>query len=475
MRDRPATTRPRPKPHSRSSSPNATASSSIPTRLPALQRLAARVPLAALSNGNADLARDRHRSALRASSSARANTARPSRARASSTPPARGLDVASSQVLHVGDDVEMDVVGAAPRGPAHLLAQPRACSDGWPRDRSCVRDLAVHLARPHWPTGWRRSNPANPNSNNKKQPHDSWLHPRHRRQLCRCTCVARSDFADWRAAAAGAALPASALARRAGLRRRPVHGSCCRCPTRTAASPRAVLGVGDLLDPDVLRRTRRSRCRRATWRLASALDAEARCRRCSWAGAWAATASAATSSRCARRPCSPLRATTTDDARHSSPPASRVRDLVNTPTEHMGPDQLEQVCCEIAERFGAKIEVVSGDDLLTQQLPGDPRRRPRLASRTAPDCAVAGAAILMRAGRIRTSRIVGKGVCFDTGGLDHQAGRRHAQHEEGHGRRRARDRAGRAGDGAASCRCASPCWCRQSRMPSARMHSDPAK
>ena len=63
----------------------------------------------------------------------------------------------------------------------------------------------------------------------------------------------------------------------------------------------------------------------------------------------------------------------------------RVRDLVNTPTEHLGPDELEQVVCEIAERHGASIEVISGDDLLAQNFPGDPCRRPRLASRAAAD------------------------------------------------------------------------------------------
>ncbi|MGV8940598.1 MAG: leucyl aminopeptidase family protein [Lysobacter sp.] len=90
----------------------------------------------------------------------------------------------------------------------------------------------------------------------------------------------------------------------------------------------------------------------------------------------------------------------------------RVRDLVNTPTEHMGPDQLEQVACEIAERFGAKIEVVSGDDLLTRNFPAihavgrASHRAPRL--------------IALRWGDDSHPHValVGKGVCFDTGGLD---------------------------------------------------------
>lgn len=90
----------------------------------------------------------------------------------------------------------------------------------------------------------------------------------------------------------------------------------------------------------------------------------------------------------------------------------RVRDLVNTPSEHMGPDQLEQVACEIAERHGAKIEVVSGEDLLTRNFPAihavgrASHRAPRL--------------IALHWGNEAHPHValVGKGVCFDTGGLD---------------------------------------------------------
>jgi len=90
----------------------------------------------------------------------------------------------------------------------------------------------------------------------------------------------------------------------------------------------------------------------------------------------------------------------------------QVRDLVNTPTEHMGPDQLEQVCCELAERHGATIEVVGGDDLLARNFPAihavgrASHRAPRLVSLEWGDAAHPRVAI------------VGKGVCFDTGGLD---------------------------------------------------------
>jgi leucyl aminopeptidase len=91
---------------------------------------------------------------------------------------------------------------------------------------------------------------------------------------------------------------------------------------------------------------------------------------------------------------------------------TRVRDLVNTPTEHMGPDQLEQVICELGERFGARIEVISGDDLITRNFPAihavgrASHRAPRLVALHWGDPAHPLVAL------------VGKGVCFDTGGLD---------------------------------------------------------
>ena len=92
-----------------------------------------------------------------------------------------------------------------------------------------------------------------------------------------------------------------------------------------------------------------------------------------------------------------------------------VRDMVTTPSEHMGPDQLEQECCELAEAFGGRIAVISGDDLLKHNYPAihavgrASHRAPRLIELHWGD---AGAPKLT---------IVGKGVCFDTGGLDIKA------------------------------------------------------
>lgn len=90
----------------------------------------------------------------------------------------------------------------------------------------------------------------------------------------------------------------------------------------------------------------------------------------------------------------------------------RVRDLVNTPTQDMGPQQLEDAAREIAQRHGARIEAIVGDDLLNQNFPAihavgrASHRAPRL--------------IALRWGEDAHPHValVGKGVCFDTGGLD---------------------------------------------------------
>jgi putative hydrolase of the HAD superfamily len=82
-----------------------------PDSLAALQRLAARVPVAAISNGNADLARigvsEHFAFQLGAREHGVAKPA-PSIFHAACTQ----LAAAPADVLHVGDDIELDVVGA---------------------------------------------------------------------------------------------------------------------------------------------------------------------------------------------------------------------------------------------------------------------------------------------------------------------------------------------------------------------------
>lgn len=90
----------------------------------------------------------------------------------------------------------------------------------------------------------------------------------------------------------------------------------------------------------------------------------------------------------------------------------RVRDWVNTPTEHMGPDELEAAARGIAARHGAQVEVIAGDELLARNFPTihavgrASHRAPRLIALSWGDAAHPHVAL------------VGKGVCFDSGGLD---------------------------------------------------------
>ena len=88
-----------------------------------------------------------------------------------------------------------------------------------------------------------------------------------------------------------------------------------------------------------------------------------------------------------------------------------TRDLINTPASDMGPPDLEQAARDLAKQHGASVEVTTGDDLLTANLPmihtvgRAADRAPRL--------------IDLRWGDTGPSlTLVGKGVCFDTGGLN---------------------------------------------------------
>jgi leucyl aminopeptidase len=89
-----------------------------------------------------------------------------------------------------------------------------------------------------------------------------------------------------------------------------------------------------------------------------------------------------------------------------------VRDLVNTPTNDMGPDDLETAVRTLAKKHKASVAVVKGDELLAQNFPmihavgRAADQAPRLIDLT---WGPKGAPKVT---------LVGKGVCFDTGGLD---------------------------------------------------------
>ena len=89
-----------------------------------------------------------------------------------------------------------------------------------------------------------------------------------------------------------------------------------------------------------------------------------------------------------------------------------ARDMINTPAEDMGPAHIADAAAAIASAHGATLEVIVGDDLLQQGYPTihivgrASHRPPRL--------------IDLRWGDPAAPKVtlVGKGVCFDTGGLD---------------------------------------------------------
>jgi leucyl aminopeptidase len=94
-----------------------------------------------------------------------------------------------------------------------------------------------------------------------------------------------------------------------------------------------------------------------------------------------------------------------------------ARDMVNTPANDMGPRQIEAVAREIAESAGAQVTVVEGDALLEANYPAvhavgraaAPHRAPRIVELRWGDT---GPLIAL----------VGKGVVFDSGGLNIKSG-----------------------------------------------------
>ena len=88
-----------------------------------------------------------------------------------------------------------------------------------------------------------------------------------------------------------------------------------------------------------------------------------------------------------------------------------TRDLINTPASDMGPAELEAAFLALARQFGADTKVIRGDDLLAGNFPmihavgRASDRAPRLLEM---NWGFSGPHLTL----------VGKGVCFDTGGLN---------------------------------------------------------
>lgn len=92
-----------------------------------------------------------------------------------------------------------------------------------------------------------------------------------------------------------------------------------------------------------------------------------------------------------------------------------TRDLINTPASDMGPEELETAARVLAKTHGAKITVTTGDALLKANYPmihtvgRASDRAPRLID-------------MSWGNRGPKITLVGKGVCFDTGGLNLKPG-----------------------------------------------------
>ena len=91
-----------------------------------------------------------------------------------------------------------------------------------------------------------------------------------------------------------------------------------------------------------------------------------------------------------------------------------ARDLINTPAEDMGPEQIEVAVKTVAKKYAATVKVIKGDQLLAHNYPTmhvvgrASHREPRMID-------------LRWSSKKKNAKkitLVGKGVCFDSGGLD---------------------------------------------------------
>jgi leucyl aminopeptidase len=214
-------------------------------------------------------------------------------------------------------------------------------------------------------------------------------------------------FLDARAA------PQAAYARAAGFRAKP--GELLILPDTDGAAARALVGAGDAKDPFVLGAAPLKLPERA-YGLASAPEGWSKE---AMALAWALGSYRFTRYKAAER--GPARLTVgegvdLDEVARLARAVTLVRDLVNTPAGDMGPVALEAAARELAGENGATCKVVTGEKLLKENFP--------VVHAVGRAAGEAPRLIEIEWGEKDAPRlaVVGKGVCFDTGGLNLKPG-----------------------------------------------------
>jgi len=100
------------------------------------------------------------------------------------------------------------------------------------------------------------------------------------------------------------------------------------------------------------------------------------------------------------------------EIQHALEAISMIRDWVNLPAESLGPDEIQAIMSELAQIHHAQLKGIIGQDLLLQNFPAihavgrASPREPRLLH------------LIWGNPKHPVLCLVGKGVCFDTGGLD---------------------------------------------------------
>lgn len=225
-------------------------------------------------------------------------------------------------------------------------------------------------------------------------------------------CIAEPDFAAWRAQQS-----ASVRSWLEGAGFRPEKGRWLPCPGPDGGVAAVVAGLGDAT-PDAFGwywagAALADRLPPGEYQLESLLPASAgRLFALGWAhGKYRFRRFRAGDAAQPTAGLMPIDAVDQREVTAASAACAWARDLINTPANHLGPDELEAEAAAFAAAHAGSLRVVRGAEL-AEGFPliaavgqGSPRQ-PRLLDLTFP-----------KPGKPRVT-LVGKGVCFDTGGLN---------------------------------------------------------